>query len=172
MYATDSSNAMDDYDYVLNQGGNDVFENLGGVDESAYMIALLKRKFQTGDNNRDRNITAGANTFCFILGDNFVYTSFVQAERVCLQFNLTTSYYSNFRVSAEIDSGIIEYVEPENTVVVVKHENLLIFFIGSILLLMIWINIFILYFSSLYKEEIHSVLEKKTLRIFRKVFST
>ena len=79
MYATDSSNALDDYDYVLNQGGGDVFENLGGVDESAYMISLLKRKFQTGDNNRDRNISAGANTFCFILGDAFAFTSFVQA---------------------------------------------------------------------------------------------
>jgi hypothetical protein len=84
MYATDSSNAGEDLDYAENQGGSDVFENLGGVDESRYMIALLKRKFQTGDNNRDRNLTSGANTFCFILGDDFAFTSFVQAERVCL----------------------------------------------------------------------------------------
>ena len=45
MYATDSSNGDEDLNYPLNQGGNDIIENLGGVDESQYMIALYKRKF-------------------------------------------------------------------------------------------------------------------------------
>ena len=88
MYATNDSYAVDDYDYPLNQGGDDITENLGGVDESQYLIALYKRKFETGDNNRDRNLTSGTNTFCFILGDDFAYTSFTQSERVCLSFDL------------------------------------------------------------------------------------
>lgn len=45
MYATNDTYAVDDYDYPLNQGGDDITENLGGVDESQYMIALYKRKF-------------------------------------------------------------------------------------------------------------------------------
>lgn len=120
MYATNSTYAVDDYDYPLNQGGDDITENMGGVDEAGYMIALYKRKFETGDNNRDRNITAGANEFCFILGDDFAYTTFTQSERVCLTLNLATSYYSNFRVSEEADTGLIEYVDPPNTVIVIK----------------------------------------------------
>lgn len=63
------------------------------------MVAQYKRKFSTGDVNRDNVITAGNNTFCFILGDNLAFTTFVQIERVCLNFNLTTSYLSYFRIN-------------------------------------------------------------------------
>lgn len=65
------------------------------------MVGLYKRKFLTGDNNRDIDISAGENTFCFLLGDAFAFTDFTFEERICLNLNLATSYYSNFRVSEE-----------------------------------------------------------------------
>lgn len=63
------------------------------------MVALYKRKFRTGDNNRDKNITAGSNQFCFLLGSSWAYSNYIYNERICLNLTINTSYYSNFRVA-------------------------------------------------------------------------
>lgn len=126
MHITNNSFADQDINYVQLQGGNDVFQSLGGALDATYTIALYKRKFRTGDNNRDKNISSGANNFCFILGNAWAYTNFTYADRICLNLNLATSYYSNFRVSSSsgTDQSVINYVQPPNTVVVVKWEKI------------------------------------------------
>lgn len=99
MYITNATYADLDLNYVVGQGGNDIYENLGGVLDEAYTVALYKRKFRTGDNNRDKNITAGPNQFCFLLGHTWAYVNFTYADRTCLNLSINTSYYSNFRVA-------------------------------------------------------------------------
>lgn len=42
----------------------------GAFDSAAYFVASYKRKFATGDINRDTVITSGNNTFCFIYGNS------------------------------------------------------------------------------------------------------
>jgi hypothetical protein len=120
MYITNSSYATEDLNYVINQGGTDVFESLGGAITGGYTVALYKRKFRTGDNNRDLNVTGGVNTFCFILGKTWAYTNFTYDDRICLSLTVNTSYYSNFRVSGSTTDETIDYVEPPNSVVVIK----------------------------------------------------
>lgn len=122
MYITNSTFADQDLNYVQLQGGSDVYQNLGGAMDSGYTIALYKRKFRTGDNNRDKNVSAGSNNFCFILGSAWAYTNFTYSDRICLTLNIATSYYSNFRVSSSsgTDQTVINYVQPPNTVVVIK----------------------------------------------------
>lgn len=105
MYITNSSYALQDINYVDNQGGTDVFQDLGGATDGGYMVALFKRKFNTGDNNRDINLTAGANVYCFYLGSSWAYTNFTYDNRICLPLTLQTSYYSNFRVASSSSSG-------------------------------------------------------------------
>ncbi len=100
MYIMNNSYALKDIDYVVNQGGTDVFQNLGGASDGEYMVSLFKRKFKTGDNNRDINITSGSNVYCFYLGSSWAYTNFTYDNRICLPLSLKTSYYSNFRVSS------------------------------------------------------------------------
>lgn len=104
MYITNNSFADQDLTYVELQGGSDVYQSLGGALEGSYTVALYKRKFRTGDNNRDRNVSNGENNFCFILGNAWAYTNFSYADRICLRLNLATSYYSNFRVSTSSSS--------------------------------------------------------------------
>ena len=74
MYITNSTYAADDYDYVNFQGGDDVTENLGGVNSTKYMVALYKRKLSTGDINRHNEIASAENKFCFLLGDQWLFT--------------------------------------------------------------------------------------------------
>lgn len=133
MYISNSSYAAEDLNYVDNQGGTDVFENLGGAISGGYMVALYKRKFKTGDNNRDINITAGDNFYCFILGRTWTFSTFIYEDRVCMNLTLTTSYYSNFRVSSGVVDNTINYVTPPNTVVVIKWSASLILSFALIL---------------------------------------
>ena len=55
-YITDSSLAKDDYDYVTLQGGNDIIRLSGALQSSSYLVSSYKRKFSTGDLNRDNVI--------------------------------------------------------------------------------------------------------------------
>lgn len=119
MYLTNSTNAALDLDYPVRQGGTDVTKDLGGANPTEYMVSLFKRKLSTGDNNRDVNITAGDNTFCFFLGRTWAYTSFLYDERVCLPLTISTSYYSNFRVSSSTEQSSVDFVAPPNTVIVI-----------------------------------------------------
>jgi hypothetical protein len=121
MFLTDSTHAKIDDSYVINQGSTDVYLNYGAYDPSAYFVCLYKRKFQTGDVNRDIDVSSGNNTFCFILGNNIAYSSFSPSQRICLNLTLTTSYYSNFRIQNTTNStGVINYTTPANNVVVIK----------------------------------------------------
>lgn len=140
MFITNSTYAARDGSYIVNQGANDVYLNYGAFDPTAYLVCLFKRKFQTGDINRDTDVVSGNNTFCFILGNNIAYSSFTQTQRVCLNLSLTTSYYSNFRVQNSSNStGVINYTTPQNNVVVIKaNENLIFFYLlGTLMMFML-----------------------------------
>lgn len=50
-----------DSNYVDLQGADDVTKNLGGVNSDSYMVSLFKRKFSTGDTNRDSILASDAN---------------------------------------------------------------------------------------------------------------
>lgn len=43
----------DDVTFTTNQGSDDIITIMGGIDLSSYFIATFKRKFSTGDINRD-----------------------------------------------------------------------------------------------------------------------
>lgn len=74
MYMVNSTFANQDVNFTVNQGSTDTFLNLGGASTSLYMVGLFKRKFVTGDINRDINVAAGSNTFCFFLGSSWAYS--------------------------------------------------------------------------------------------------
>lgn len=139
MYIKNGTYATEDLNYVDLQGGTDVFENLGGAVSGEYTVALYKRKFRTGDNNRDINITAGANLYCFFLGRTWAFTTFTYDDRICMNLTLTTSYYSSFRVSQSTADTTIDYVTPPNTVVVIKWiKHLTLYFVGLYCVLLIF----------------------------------
>ena len=52
-YATSASSAATDSSYVVNQGSPDLVTVLTAYDASAYFVGSFKRKFSTGDVNRD-----------------------------------------------------------------------------------------------------------------------
>jgi len=138
MFITDSTNANTDGSYAISQGASDVYLNYGAYNRNGYLVSLFKRKFKTGDLNRDTNISSGDNTFCFILGNNIAFTTFVQTQRICLDLKLKTSYYSNFRVQGTDNStGVINFTKPPNNVVVLKSSqtNLLAYLLGTLLAL-------------------------------------
>ena len=68
MYAETSLLAKEDNLFTKNQGGIDVVKVYGAYDETGYLVASFKRKFSTGDVNRDSIVVDGENRFCFIYG--------------------------------------------------------------------------------------------------------
>lgn len=52
-FIKNSTSAKNDYDYVDYQGGNDIIRLSGALQSSSYLVASYKRKFSTGDVNRD-----------------------------------------------------------------------------------------------------------------------
>lgn len=48
-----SNSAMDDLSFTERQGNNDVIKIMSAYDSSSYFVASYKRKFSTGDLNRD-----------------------------------------------------------------------------------------------------------------------
>jgi hypothetical protein len=79
MYAVSASSAKADGLYPVKQGSDDVVKVYGAFDSSSYLIASYKRKFSTGDKNRDEIISnSSANTFCFYYGNSLAYSSFNQ----------------------------------------------------------------------------------------------
>lgn len=146
MFIVNGTYVKKDIDFVQNQGGTDVFQNLGGASDTEYMVALYKRKFKTGDNNRDINVTNGNNVYCVYLGTSWNYINFTYDNRICLPLVVNTSYYKNFRISDNTNnqSNPINYVQPPNTVKVVTWEPSLLtkcIFLSLIII----INVFYLY---------------------------
>lgn len=62
----------------MKQGGNDVVKVYGAYDETGYFAASYKRKFSTGDVNRDMIIEGGESRFCLIYGNSLAYVGFAQ----------------------------------------------------------------------------------------------
>ena len=78
-YAMNSSYAARDISYVTNQGSQDLVTVLTAYDASAYYVGSFKRKFSTGDVNRDSDVQSSyENTYCFIYGNSQAFTSFTQ----------------------------------------------------------------------------------------------
>ena len=121
-YATSATSAAKDNTYTINQGSQDVVTVLTAYDSSAYFVGSFKRKFSTGDTNRDFVVVSNANKYCFIYGNALAFSSFVQNEKICFDFTLTTEYASNFRQSSSTSINTQPYVAPQNNVVVVKGE--------------------------------------------------
>ena len=90
-YSVNTSFADKDNNFVLAQGSQDLVTVLTAYDASSYYVGTFKRKFETGDVNRDQIVTEGANTYCFIYGNALAFTtSFTQNQVVCFNFTLTT----------------------------------------------------------------------------------
>jgi hypothetical protein len=73
----------------------------GAYDPAAYLVASYKRKWSTGDVNRDSVLTGSTSTYCFILGNGLAFNGFVQPSKACLDFTLKSNYLSNFRVASK-----------------------------------------------------------------------
>ena len=78
MYAETSTSAQEDKSYTVKQGGNDVVKVYGAYNETGYLVASFKRKFSTGDVNRDTIIENGESRYCFIYGNALAFDRFVQ----------------------------------------------------------------------------------------------
>jgi hypothetical protein len=89
-YALSATSATADLSYVTNQGSNDIFTVLTAYDAASYMVGSFKRKFSTGDVNRDIILSNGPSTYCVIYGNNLVFTTFAQADQFCFNFTLQT----------------------------------------------------------------------------------
>lgn len=98
MWAETSINAKQDQAYTVKQGGNDVVKIYGAYDPSSYLVASYKRKWSTGDLNRDIVLKGGQSRYCFIYGNNLQFSGFAQQEKACIELNLKTNYLSSFRV--------------------------------------------------------------------------
>jgi len=69
MYAETSIFAKEDQLYVQKQGGKDIVKIYGAYDSTGYFVASYKRKWSTGDVNRDTILQGGESRYCFIYGD-------------------------------------------------------------------------------------------------------
>lgn len=110
-----------DYDslFVTGQGSEDLSKVLSAYDSSSYVVGSYKRKFSTGDNNRDIILSDGNNTFCVFYGNDLVFSTFSSAQQYCFNFNLGTVYSSFFRQTSSTSVNVQNYVAPANKVLVV-----------------------------------------------------
>jgi hypothetical protein len=118
-YAVSSSSAAKDNTYVVQQGSQDVVSVLTAYDATSYFVGSFKRKYSTGDTNRDQIITSNENTYCFIFGNSLAFSSFVQVETQCFPFTLTTEYSSNFRETSATSVNVQTYEQPPSNVKVI-----------------------------------------------------
>ena len=119
-FSVDASSAARDSTYASNQGSQDVVTVLTAYNPASYLVGSFKRKFSTGDVNRDTDIVSNENNYCFIYGDGLAFSAFAQIETQCFNFSLTTEYSSNFRTASSGSVQTQTYVAPTNTVIVVK----------------------------------------------------
>lgn len=98
MFMLSSTSSDLDTNFEEEHGSDDTFLTLGSASQS-WMLTMFKRKFITGDNNRDIQLNWGANTFCFLLGKERLYRTFEFTERVCLDITVENAVTSRFRIS-------------------------------------------------------------------------
>lgn len=96
-YAVNSTYAAKDNSFGVNQGSQDVVKVLSAYNPVKYFVGSLKRKYSTGDLNRDQIVISSDNTYCFVYGDSLDFSMFTQIQTQCFNFTLTTQYVSNFR---------------------------------------------------------------------------
>lgn len=118
-YSVSSTSAASDLSYSTNQGSNDVYTVMTAYDASSYMVGSFKRKFSTGDLNRDIILSNGASTYCVTYGNNLAFLTFVQADAFCFNFTLQTQYSSYFRQTSSTSVTVQTYTAPQNQVTVV-----------------------------------------------------
>ena len=85
----------------MKQGGIDIVKVYGAYDPIGYFAASYKRKWSTGDVNRDSILQGGVSRYCFIWGNDLAFGQFLQSERTCIEFTLKTNYISSFRVASK-----------------------------------------------------------------------
>ena len=91
-------------------------------DSSNYMVGSFKRKYSTGDGNRDTILSEGPNTFCVIYGNALAFGSFAQLDKYCFNFKLQTQYSSNFRQTSSTSVPLQTYVPPKTDVAIVGED--------------------------------------------------
>lgn len=118
-YAVNSTFAAKDDAFAIQQGSQDVVLVLSAYDASQYYVGSMKRKYATGDTNRDQIVSSNDNTYCFIYGNALAFSTFVQSETQCFNFTLTTQYTSNFRETSSTSVNVQTYQPPSSNVKVV-----------------------------------------------------
>jgi hypothetical protein len=91
-------------------------------DSLNYMVGSFKRKYFTGDGNRDIILSEGQNTFCVIYGNALAFTTFAQLDRFCFDFKLQTQYSSSFRQTSSTSVPLQTYVPPQSNVAIVGQD--------------------------------------------------
>ena len=122
-YVVNSSYAQDDRNYVTGQGSTDVISVLTAYDSSNYLVGSFKRKYSTGDSNRDVVLSSGAATYCVIYGTSLAFSTFTQSDKYCFPFTLATEYTSFFRETSSTSVNLQTYVAPSSTVTVVTASE-------------------------------------------------
>lgn len=122
-YVVNSSYALDDRNYVISQGSSDVLSVLTAYDSSNYFVGSFKRKYSTGDANRDVILSSGASTYCVIYGTSLAFSTFSQSDKFCFNFSLTTEYTSFFRETSSTSVNLQTYVAPQSSVTVVTASS-------------------------------------------------
>lgn len=122
-YVVNASYALDDRNYVTGQGSNDVLSVLTAYDSSNYLVGSYKRKYSTGDSNRDVVLSSGASRYCVIYGTSLAFSTFTQSDKFCFDFTLTTEYTSYFRETSSTSVNLQTYVAPSSSVTVVSASS-------------------------------------------------
>lgn len=122
-YVVNSSYAQDDSNYVIGQGSSDVMSVLTAYDSSNYFVGSFKRKYSTGDVNRDTILSSGVSTYCVIYGTSLAFSTFTQSDQFCFTFTLTTEYTSFFRETSSTSVNLQTYVAPTSSVTVVSASS-------------------------------------------------
>jgi hypothetical protein len=136
VYSIGSSVPLNDTDYTVNPGSYDLIKVNGGYSASAYLIASYSRKYVTGDLNRDTDLSAGNNTFCFVAGEAIIMTNnSYNTSLACIDFSLSECMTSTFRDPTQNNSnGVINYTQPTNVVDVILSKGTIT--VGILMLLL------------------------------------
>lgn len=119
-FSVSATSAAPDMSYTTGQGSDDVVTVLTAYDASSYMVGSFKRKFSTGDINRDIILSDGDSRYCIIYGNSLVFTTFAQADKFCFNFTLATEYTSLFRQTSSTSVPVQTYTPPQSQVAVVS----------------------------------------------------
>lgn len=144
-FAVNASYAQLDESFKVNQGSQDLVTVLTAYNSSAYFVGSFKRKFMTGDVNRDQILADKDNTYCFMYGNALAFTNFTYSQQMCLNITITTQYDSNFRQTSSTSVIAQKYVAPASNVVVVTAAEAYLLLTLAYFLILWWSVYLILY---------------------------